>query len=129
MKKVSTFSKLVIVFILGFIVLNPVIALAANKDAVCEGAGLVGGSSGCAPEAGSLSVADVVKGGLNLFSVVIGIVAVVMMMIGGIKYITSQGDATQTNNAKNTILYAAIGLAVAALSQIIVQFVLSRLTT
>ncbi|MDQ5886183.1 MAG: hypothetical protein QG628_580, partial [Patescibacteria group bacterium] len=51
------------------------------------------------------------------------------MMIGGIKYVTSQGDATQTNNAKNTILYAAVGLTIAAIAQIFVQFVLSRFNT
>jgi hypothetical protein len=61
---------------------------------------------------------------INIFSVVVGIMAVVMIIIGGVKYITSGGDAGNVTGAKNTILYAIIGLVVVALSQVIVQFVL-----
>lgn len=66
---------------------------------------------------------------LNLFSAVVGIIAVVMIIIGGIKYITSGGDSGNVTSAKNTILYAIIGLVVVALSQVIVRFVLARFTT
>ena len=66
---------------------------------------------------------------LNLFSSVVGIIAVVMIIIGGVRYITSNGDSGNVNNAKNTILYAIIGLVVVALAQIIVRFVLARFTT
>jgi hypothetical protein len=65
-----------------------------------------------------------VKTAINVFSIVVGIIAVVMIIIGGVKYITSGGDAGNVTGAKNTILYAIIGLVVVALSQIIVQFVL-----
>jgi uncharacterized membrane protein YidH (DUF202 family) len=61
---------------------------------------------------------------INIFSIVVGIIAVIMIIIGGVKYITSGGDAGNVTGAKNTILYAIIGLVVVALSQIIVQFVL-----
>jgi hypothetical protein len=47
-------------------------------------------------------------------------------MVGGLKYITSQGDPNATATAKNTILYAAIGLVVVALAQVIVRFVIGR---
>jgi hypothetical protein len=61
---------------------------------------------------------------INIFSVIVGVIAVVMIIIGGVKYITSGGDANNVTGAKNTILYAIIGLVVVALSQVIVQFVL-----
>jgi hypothetical protein len=61
---------------------------------------------------------------INIFSVVVGVIAVIMIIIGGVKYITSGGDASNVTGAKNTILYAIIGLVVVALSQVIVQFVL-----
>lgn len=64
--------------------------------------------------------------GLNLFSIIAGIIAVVMIIVGGIKYITSSGDSGNVQSAKNTILYAVIGLVVVALAQIIVKFVLER---
>ncbi|MCX6727402.1 MAG: pilin [Candidatus Saccharibacteria bacterium] len=71
-------------------------------------------------------VNDTVKLALNLFSAIVGIIAVVMIIVGGIKYITSGGDSGNVTAAKNTILYAVIGLVVVALAQIIVKFVLGR---
>lgn len=52
-----------------------------------------------------------------------GIVAVVFVLLGGISYITSSGDAGKLKQAKNTILYALIGLAIVALAEIITAFV------
>jgi len=63
----------------------------------------------------------------GLLSIVVGVVAVVMIMIAGLKFITSQGDANQVSSARNTALYAVIGLVVAALAQGIIIFVLDRL--
>ncbi|TXG75979.1 hypothetical protein E6P97_04540 [Patescibacteria group bacterium] len=71
-------------------------------------------------------VNDAVRLALNLFSAIVGIIAVVMIIVGGIKYITSGGDSGNVTSAKNTILYAIIGLVVVALAQIIVRFVLAR---
>lgn len=54
---------------------------------------------------------------------ILGIVAVIMIVIGGFKYVTSNGDANAIQSAKNTILYSVIGLVVAILGQTIVKFV------
>lgn len=54
---------------------------------------------------------------------VIGVIAIIMVMVGGFKYITSQGNPQETAKAKNTILYAIIGLVLAASSFTIVSFV------
>ena len=54
----------------------------------------------------------------------IGIVTVVMLIVGGVKYATSAGDAKAVTDAKNTILYALIGLVIVILSYAIVNFVL-----
>jgi TRAP-type C4-dicarboxylate transport system permease small subunit len=64
---------------------------------------------------------------VRIVSFVIGVAAVLMLMLGGLKYITSNGDPNSISSAKNTIIYALIGLALAAFSQAIVIFVLSRL--
>lgn len=77
-------------------------------------------------EDATTEVNNAVRLGLNLFSAVVGIIAVVMIIIGGVKYITSGGDSGNVTSAKNTILYAVIGLVVVALAQIIVRFVLAR---
>jgi len=65
---------------------------------------------------------------INILSVLVGIVAVVMIIVGGLRYITSGGNDTSVTSAKNTILYAIIGLIIVALSQLIVRFVLGKLT-
>lgn len=65
---------------------------------------------------------------VNIISVIVGIVAVIMIIWGGFKYITSGGDSGNVTAAKNTILYAIIGLIIVALAQFIVRFVLSKAT-
>ena len=64
---------------------------------------------------------------INLLLIVIGIIAVIMIIIGGIKYTTSNGDQAQVTSAKNTILYAVVGLVVAIMAYAIVNFVLRAL--
>lgn len=59
----------------------------------------------------------------NLLMWALGIVSVIMIVIGGFKYVTSNGDANAIQSAKNTILYSVIGLAIAILGQVIIQFV------
>jgi hypothetical protein len=58
---------------------------------------------------------------------VIGILAVVMVIIGGVKYTTSGGDQAAVTSAKNTILYGIIGLVIAILAYAIVNFVISKI--
>lgn len=62
---------------------------------------------------------------INVILSVMGIIAVVMIIIGGIQYTTSSGDPQKATRAKNTILYAIIGLVVALLAFAIVNFVLA----
>jgi len=104
------------------------VALAADpKQAVCEGAGATAspGTVDCSAT-GKDTLQTVLRTALNLFSAIIGIIAVVMIMIAGLKYITSQGESANIATAKNSIIYAAIGLVVVALAQVIVRFVLTR---
>ncbi len=61
---------------------------------------------------------------INVALGVIGFVAVVMIIFGGIQYTTSAGDAAKVTKAKNTILYGIVGLVIALLAFAIVNFVL-----
>lgn len=65
---------------------------------------------------------------VNLFSVLVGVVSVIMIIYGGFRYIISGGDSSNVTNAKNTILYAIIGLVIVAFAQFIVKFVLAKAT-
>ncbi len=73
-------------------------------------------------------VDTIIKRVVDIFSVVVGVVAVIMIIIGGLKYITSGGDSGNITSAKNTILYAIVGLVVVVLAQVVVRFVLQRAT-
>jgi cytochrome bd-type quinol oxidase subunit 2 len=63
----------------------------------------------------------------NTILYIVGIVAVIMLIIGGIKYVISGGDAKKVTDAKNTVLYAIIGLIITFLAFAIVNFVISAL--
>ena len=98
------------------------------QDSLCSGAELSTNQTTCAttktinPDGTNKLIGNII----NIFSLVVGIVAVLMIIIGGFRYITSGGNDGNVGNAKNTILYAVIGLVIVALAQIIVRFVLNR---
>lgn len=61
---------------------------------------------------------------INVVLAALGVVAVVVIIIGGISFITSQGDSSKVTKARNTILYGIVGLVIALLAFAIVNFVL-----
>ena len=61
---------------------------------------------------------------INLMLFIVGILAVIMLIWGGIRYVISGGDATKVKDAKNTILYAIVGLIVAILGYAVVNWVI-----
>lgn len=63
---------------------------------------------------------------VNVLSIVVGIVAVVMIIYGGFRYITSGGDGSRVASAKTTLIYAVVGLVIAALAEFIVHYVLTQ---
>ena len=65
----------------------------------------------------------------NIMLFIIGAIAVIMLIIGGIRYVVSAGDQNAVTSAKNTILYAIIGIVVAFLAYAAVNFVSSQLTS
>ena len=66
---------------------------------------------------------SIVKRGINmLFGV--GVLSVIMLIFGGFRYVISGGKKESVTNAKNTILYAIIGLLVAVFAYAIINFIL-----
>jgi cytochrome bd-type quinol oxidase subunit 2 len=103
----------------------------AIQSGLCGGSGLSLDNSSCSNAAlGNPQVAlnTLITRVVNLFSVVVGIVAVVMIIVGGFRYIISGGDSSNVTDAKNTILYAIVGLIIVAISQFLVRFVLGQAT-
>ncbi|HLG90751.1 MAG TPA: pilin [Candidatus Saccharimonadales bacterium] len=98
------------------------------KDAIQKGVCDASGQSPCDSGTATKSLDDTIASVINILSVVVGVVAVIMLIVGGFRYITSAGDTARVASAKNTILYAIIGLIIVALAQVIVRFVLGNVT-
>lgn len=99
----------------------------ASQADACQGVAVISGGTGCdATKSSGASIDGILSLVLNLFSAIVGIVAIIMIIISGMKYITSNGSSEKTNDAKNNILFAVIGLVIVALAQIIVRFVLHK---
>lgn len=98
------------------------IAADTAKNDVCAGIGLVGG--GCGDNGAQVNRA--VAAAITLLSIAVGIVAVVMVIVAGLKFVTSGGDSNKVAGAKNAIIYAIIGLVIVATAQLIVHFVFNQ---
>ena len=66
---------------------------------------------------------------VNLLSLVVGLISVIFLIFGAFKYITSGGDSGKVTSAKNTILYALIGLVIVSIAQVVVKVVLGKAST
>jgi len=64
----------------------------------------------------------------NTLIFLVGAVAVIFLIIGGLRYVISNGDSKNVESAKNTILYAIIGIVVAIISFALVNFVINALS-
>ena len=95
-----------------------------SKTATCEGLGSAGSS--CNQSGANNTVTDIISTAINILSLVVGVAAVIMIIIGGFKYVTSNGDSNALSSAKKTIIYTLVGLVIAAMAQGLVRFVLNR---
>lgn len=120
-------TKILVAAMLLVPIVVPATVSAANiGDNLCKGANLSVSAGDCEADDPEGKVNGLITLIINIFSIVVGVVAVIMIIIGGLKYITSSGDSNNVTSAKNTILYAIIGLVVVALAQFIVKFVLAK---
>lgn len=94
------------------------------KDQACAGANL--NDTGCTANQGEAAVNSTIATAINLLSFLVGVISVIMIIIGGIRFVTSQGNAQNATSARNTVIFAVVGLVVALLSQLIVKFVLGQ---
>ena len=136
--------KLLLAGIFALSVLSPAALLAPSvvhaqtptpyniSQSLCNGANNVNGKTNADCDNNKNGTGEKVQGIVNtvisIFSWVVGIVSVVMIIFGGFKYITSGGDSNGVTSAKNTILFAIVGLVIVALAQIIVKFVIGTVS-
>lgn len=67
---------------------------------------------------------SIVNNAINIMLYAVGVLSVIMLIFGGIRYVVSGGQKEKVTNAKNTILYALVGLLIAIFANAIIQFIL-----
>lgn len=63
----------------------------------------------------------------QIVSIIVGIASVIMIIIAGLMFVTSGGDSNRVSTARNTVIYAIVGIVITALAQSIIIFVLNKL--
>ncbi|MEK7620840.1 MAG: hypothetical protein AAB395_00610 [Patescibacteria group bacterium] len=124
---------IVMLAVAGLVGISPTASAALTTGSSCTtGQVTLENGTKCAQPTG---VADNLTGQGGIFATVanillflVGAVAVIMLIIGGLRYVTSNGDQNAVTGAKNTIMYAIIGIVVAFLAYAGVQFVTTQLT-
>jgi heme/copper-type cytochrome/quinol oxidase subunit 2 len=81
----------------------------------------------CTRPNGQGDATSIVQTIINVMLFIVGILSVIMIIFSGIRYITSAGDKSKTESAKNTLVYAVVGLVVAIVAFALVQWVFKAL--
>ncbi len=86
----------------------------------------LGGGDACTTGLPQTSTDHALQTALTIAFGIIGVIAVIIVVIGGLQFVTSQGDPQAAARARMTIIYAVIGLAIAISAEAIVAFVLNK---
>lgn len=105
------------------------LALADTKGEIQNGVCGASGQASCTPGNAGTNLEGTISTVVNILSAAAGVAAVIMIIIGGFRYVTSAGNAETAKNARNTLVYAVVGLIIVALAQLVVHFVLTQTTT
>ena len=116
-------------FVISVPILMPVSSMAACTDNITQNINngvnqATGNNSTCGTTSLSTGITSIAVKVVNILSVLVGIVAVIMIIFGGFRYITSGGESGSVSGAKNTLLFAIVGLVIVALAQVIVRWVI-----
>lgn len=103
---------------------TPSFAAVDPQAQVCKGTGGSGGANGCSGNTNTADLTTVFKTVVNVLLYIIGAIAVIMIIVGAVRFTTSSGNASSVTAAKNTILYAIVGLVIAIFAYAIVNFVI-----
>lgn len=123
-RKVSKFSKITIALAIAFATVFSLVPTSAQAF----GGGMIGGANaarGSDQPSDLFGQAGIFSTITNVMLFIVGGVSVLMIIIGGLRYVLSGGDSGNVSAAKNTILYAIVGIIVSLLAYAVVSFVVS----
>lgn len=125
MKRIKTLIAVFAVAVLGVFALTPV----ATVGALDPLAGVCGSSTAPSQVCDNKDddAGKIINSVINILLFIVGTIAVIMIIVAGIFYVTSAGDAGKVTKAKNTLTYSIVGLLVALLAYAIVNWVVKIL--
>jgi hypothetical protein len=94
-----------------------------NANAICNGVQIAGGD--CSDDANA-KVGSLLTDVINIMSWIVGVVAIIVVIIGGLYYVTAAGNSERASKGQKTVLFALIGLVVVLIAQILVRFVINK---
>lgn len=115
-------------FLTGAYLFSPLATMATAKQEICKGI-----NSAKTGTTNDNTCSDTLFGGgifqsiANILIFIVGAISVIMIIIGGLRYVISAGDPSSIKSAKDTILYAIVGVVVALLAFAIVNFVINKI--
>jgi cytochrome bd-type quinol oxidase subunit 2 len=112
---------------LAVITPTPAVVSSVAANEACQGAGL--GSGSACNSSSALQINTTLGAIINIFSAIVGLVAVIMIIVAGLQFITASGNAQNIAKARSTLLYAIVGLVIVVLAQVIVHFIINQATT
>jgi len=119
---------LLLLFVFGTQALVPATTFACGSATGSSSAQVINGVDQTGTDCSGSGVTSAISAAVTILSVVIGAAAIIMILISGFRYMTSGGDSTKVAAAKSALIYALVGIAVAALAQFLVHFVLYQAT-
>lgn len=125
MKKILITFGLIITIVGSFITAAGIYENKAYADSAAD---LIKQGADSTGQQDSRSAGDIAKDVVNIMFFIVGVMAVIMIIWGGIRYVLSAGNSAALTSAKNTIMYAVIGLIVAILAYTIVNFVINTVS-
>lgn len=125
MKKILITFGLIIAIVGSFITAA---GIYENKAYANSASDLIRKGADSTGQQDSRSAGDIAKDVVNIMFFIVGVMAVIMIIWGGIRYVLSAGNSAALTSAKNTIMYAVIGLIVAILAYTIVNFVINTVS-
>lgn len=129
-------NKLVALFSICMVLISPLILIAPARavevlDPICQNVDPNNEPQICKGKVGAgdnplYGPDGILTRAVKIISIVVGVAAVITIILGGIRFMTSMGDPAKVAQARMAIIYAGVGLVVAAVAQLFVAFVLSK---
>lgn len=122
MKKTLRLIAIIIFGLTPLIISQPVFAQSKSYTSACQGISELGAGQNCS--SGPSTFNHLIKTAVDILSYIVGIAAVIMIIVSGLRFVMAGGDSQAVSGAKTSLIWAIVGIVVVALAQAIVYWTL-----